>query len=117
MKIIATNTIFFYNKEGENVIEAANLMAQQLQKVMELDEFKAEIGKKLALLEKRLDRIFLFTFYVCCSQRNFRLLCPLCKYACGYNLFVILGRHEEKLLNSVRSPGLRTNYVSYKRLY
>lgn len=53
-------------------------MAQQLQKVMDLDEFKVEIGKKLACLEKRLDRIFLFTFYVCCSQRNFRLLCPLC---------------------------------------
>ena len=43
--------------ESENVIQAANLMAEQLQKVMELDVFKESIGKKLASLEKRLDRM------------------------------------------------------------
>lgn len=44
------------------MIQAANLMAEQLQRVMELEEFKESIGKKLASLEKRIDRMSSFFF-------------------------------------------------------
>lgn len=44
---------------GAPVVEAATLLANQLQRILNFEEFQKQTGAKLAALEKRLNRTIL----------------------------------------------------------
>lgn len=50
---LLSNVLFL---EAEKLVDATNLLSEQLKKIMELDEFKKDIAKKLTVMETRLDR-------------------------------------------------------------
>lgn len=52
---------FFFLRllDAESLVEATNFLTEQLTRIMELDEFKKDISKKMTSMEKRLDRKYL----------------------------------------------------------